>query len=61
VGSFPDVGAVALARSMQLTEENGDGDECGGVNPHTLTVKPDASGALVGVRWLGGWTSTNCK
>ena len=61
VGSFPDTAAGLLAQSMQLKEEPGDGDECGGVNPYTLTVKPNSSAGPIGVRWFGGWTSTNCK
>ncbi len=59
VGRFPGTGATALARSMRYKELPGEGDECGGGNPYTLTVRPDASGRPVGVEWHGHWTSTS--
>lgn len=61
VGSWPAVPAAQLAASLKLAEESGDGDECGGVNPYLLTVRPDAAAPAVGVRWDGYWTSTNCS
>lgn len=59
VGSFP-VSAATLAASAKLEELDGDGDECGGVNPYKLTVQPTAGGPRVGAIWEGSWESTNC-
>ncbi|WP_354698804.1 hypothetical protein DSM112329_04502 [Paraconexibacter sp. AEG42_29] len=59
VGSWPGA-TTQLASSLRLVETGGDGDECGGVNTYELTVRPEAAGEPVGVRWDGYWTSTNC-
>ncbi len=60
VGSFPTTDPAALAATMELKELNGEGDECGGSNPYTLTAKPDPASARIGARWFGSWASTNC-
>ncbi|MCW3014714.1 MAG: hypothetical protein JWO02_1806 [Solirubrobacterales bacterium] len=60
LGSFTGVPVMDLATSLQIEELDGDGDECGGVNPYRFTVRPDASTPAAGVEWTGGWTSTNC-
>jgi hypothetical protein len=58
VGQFPDADPVALTTSLKLEVGDGEGDECGGSNPYELRFQ--AGGAPSGVRWWGGWTSTNC-
>ncbi len=60
VGRFPDAGAPALAQSMQLKEGQGEGDECGGSIPYSLTVKPDPSAGRIGASWFGQYTNLNC-
>jgi len=61
VGSYPTVPAAQLAATATLQELDGDGDECGGVNPYKLTVQPDPSGPRLGAQWDGYWDSTNCS
>ncbi len=43
VGTFTGIAPKALAATAKLAEGQGDGDECGGTNPYTLTVQPDPS------------------
>jgi hypothetical protein len=57
VGSFQTVNLFSLTASATLTEGDGDGDECGGANPYTLSVTP-AGMATLGATWNGYWTST---
>jgi hypothetical protein len=61
IGSFPGGPVSALAASLRITEGDGEGDECGGVNPYRFTVRPEAGLPEAGVQWTGGWTSTNCS
>lgn len=60
LGSWPDVPAAQLAATVKLTEGDGDGDECGGVNPYTLTVTPDPAADPFGAIWEGYWERLNC-
>jgi hypothetical protein len=60
VGSFPGVKASALAATAKLAEGEGDGDECGGSNPYTLTVQPDPAAPPVGATWTGDWVRPDC-
>jgi len=60
IGRFPDAGAAALGRSMQLKEESSEGDECGGTTPYVLTVMPDPAAARIGARWFSNYQSLNC-
>jgi hypothetical protein len=54
------VPAATLAASLRVKELDGEGDECGGVNPYRITFRPGAGAAELGVLWDGYWTSTNC-
>jgi hypothetical protein len=60
LGTYPGVPAAALASSLRVKELDGEGDECGGVNPYRITFRPGAGAAELGVLWDGYWTSTNC-
>jgi hypothetical protein len=60
VGPFAAADHAALAASATLEELEGDGDECGGVNPYKLTVQPDPGADRVGVTWWGGWERPFC-
>ena len=60
VGTWADAAPDALAASARLEELDGDGDECGGVNPYKLTVQPDPAGARIGATWSGGWSRPDC-
>ena len=60
VGTWADAAPDALAASARLEELDGDGDECGGVNPYRLTVQPDAGGPRLGAQWFGGWSRPDC-
>jgi hypothetical protein len=60
LGRWTGVPAAQLATSLSLTEGDGDGDECGGSNPYTLTVQPDAASPATGVTWWGGWSRPFC-
>jgi hypothetical protein len=60
IGTWPAAAPDALAASARLEELEGDGDECGGVNPYRLTVQPDAAGPRVGALWSGGWSRPDC-
>lgn len=61
MGTWPAASAAALGATLKIAEEDGDGDECGGVNPYVMTVRPDPATPPAGVRWDGYWTSTNCE
>jgi hypothetical protein len=61
VGSYPSIAPATLAATAKLQELDGDGDECGGVNPYKLTFQPDSSGPRLGAQWDGYWESTNCS
>jgi hypothetical protein len=60
LGTFAGIPAKALAATAKLAEGQGDGDECGGTNPYTLTVQPDASAPPVGATWSGDWVRVDC-
>jgi hypothetical protein len=60
LGRWTGVSASKLAATAKLTEASGDGDECGGVNPYTLTMQPDPSAPAAGVTWDGYWERLNC-
>lgn len=60
LGRWPAVAPAALAATLKLTETGGDGDECGGVDDYTLTVRPDPAAAPVAVTWTGGWERPHC-
>jgi hypothetical protein len=60
VGSFGAGAASQLAATLKLSESDGEGDECGGTNPYTLTFQATAGGPSLGATWDGGWVSTNC-
>jgi hypothetical protein len=60
VGGFGAAAATQLASSLKLAEGDGDGDECGGTNPYTLTFQSTPGGPMLGAEWWGGWVSTNC-
>jgi len=60
VGTFTSIVPKALAATAKLAEGQGDGDECGGTNPYTLTVQPDPSAAPVGATWSGDWVRVDC-
>lgn len=61
LGTYAGVSAAALAASLRVKELDGEGDECGGVNPYRITFRPAAGAAVLGVVWDGYWTSTNCS
>jgi len=60
VGTFTSIAPKALAATAKLAEGEGDGDECGGTNPYTLTVQPDPSAPPVGATWSGDWVRVDC-
>ena len=60
VGTFTGIRASALAATAKLVEGQGEGDECGGSNPYTLTVQPNPSAAVVGATWTGDWVRVDC-
>jgi hypothetical protein len=60
VGTFTSIAPKTLAATAKLAEGQGDGDECGGTNPYTLTVQPDPSAAPVGATWSGDWVRVDC-
>jgi hypothetical protein len=60
IGQWPDVPVATLVGTLSLTVGDGEGDECGGSNPYTLTVRPDAAAAPVGATWWGAWQRTDC-
>jgi hypothetical protein len=59
LGTWPGQSAT-LATTAALDEGDGDGDECGGVNPYTFTVQPAGATASLGVQWTGGWSRPFC-
>jgi hypothetical protein len=60
VGHWPDVDIADLADSLELTiGSNGDGDECGGVDPYQATVRPVAGQPRVGAEWFNDWSSAS--
>jgi hypothetical protein len=58
LGRFEAAAGKALAASLKIAVGQGEGDECGGVNPYTVTVAPIA-GQRVGATWFTSWTSTS--
>lgn len=60
LGPLTAADPAALAASATLEELDGDGDECGGVNPYRLTVQPDPAADRIGVTWWGGWERPFC-
>jgi hypothetical protein len=60
VGTFTSIAPKTLAGTAKLAEGQGDGDECGGTNPYTLTVQPDPSAPPVGATWSGDWVRVDC-
>jgi hypothetical protein len=60
VGTFTGVAPSALAATAKLHEGEGDGDECGGSNPYTLTVQPDPAAPPLGATWTGDWVRPDC-
>jgi hypothetical protein len=60
IGTFPAIAPKALAATAKLVEGQGEGDECGGSNPYTLTVQPDPSAPPVGATWSGDWVRVDC-
>jgi hypothetical protein len=60
VGTFAGIAPKALAATATLAEGQGEGDECGGSNPYTLTVQPDPSAPPVGATWTGDWVRVDC-
>jgi hypothetical protein len=60
LGTWTGIPAARLATTLALTEGDGDGDECGGSNPYTLTVRPDAGAPALGATWWGGWSRPFC-
>ncbi|HEX6389995.1 MAG TPA: hypothetical protein VFZ89_11120, partial [Solirubrobacteraceae bacterium] len=60
VGSFGETAVAQIAATLKLTEGDGEGDECGGVNPYRLTFQASGGGPVLGAEWWGGWVSTNC-
>src|ERR1700712_27389 len=60
VGTWDTIPAETLAATAKLQELDGDGDECGGVNPYKLTVQPVAPGPRIGVSWDGNWERARC-
>jgi hypothetical protein len=55
VGSWPQTPAADLAAGAKLVVGSGEGDDCGGGNPYTLTVQPDPAGPRVGATWYGDY------
>ena len=60
VGSWPGTPAADLAGTLTLKSTSEDGDECGGVDLYTLTVKPQADADPVGATWDGAWERVDC-
>lgn len=52
--------AKALADTARIDIGDGEGDECGGTDPYTMTVVPDAAAPAVGVTWPGAWERGDC-
>lgn len=59
VGAWPDTPAGELARTLRLTVGEGEGDDCGGVDTFTATVRPAGASAPVGAGWSSSY-STPC-
>jgi hypothetical protein len=61
IGHFPDADLAALAASAQLTEGDGETDECGGSDPYTFTIKTSASGPAFGATWFADFIDVPIK
>jgi len=59
VGRWNNITSQALGATLTITEGQGDGDECGGAAPWSVTVKPIADQPVVGATMQSGWTSTS--
>jgi hypothetical protein len=60
VGRWPQIPAAVLAKTARLTAGEGEGDECGGVTPYLLSVRPDPAAAPVGAVWNRSWATEDC-
>ncbi|MDO9352539.1 MAG: hypothetical protein Q7T55_02525 [Solirubrobacteraceae bacterium] len=58
LGRFEAAAGKPLADSLKVVIGQGEGDECGGTNPYTVTAAPIA-GQRVGATWFTSWTSTS--
>ncbi len=58
VGRWESVAGDDFADTLSLEVGQGEGDECGGVNPYDATVEP-VDGQRVGASWWAYWSSTS--
>ncbi len=59
VGRWPGA-AAAAARTLDVVNDGGAGDECGGISTAVATVKPDAGAPRVGISWDLRFRTGNC-
>ncbi len=59
VGRWPG-SAAAAARTLDVVNDGGAGDQCGGMSTAVATVKPDAGAPRVGVSWDLRFRTGNC-
>lgn len=59
VGRWPGA-AAAAARTLDVVNDGGAGDQCGGMSTAVATVKPDAGAARAGVSWVLRFKTGNC-
>lgn len=59
IGRWEALASPAFADSLEVLVGDGEGDECGGVNPYDVTVEPLAGGARVGAEISAYWGSSS--
>ncbi|MBO9534360.1 MAG: hypothetical protein J7513_15415 [Solirubrobacteraceae bacterium] len=59
VGRWMGVSPETIGATMSITAGEGDGDECGGAGPWSLTVRPLSGQPRVGATWDSDWTSSS--
>lgn len=59
VGQWPGA-AAAAARTLDVVNDGGAGDECGGISTAVATVRPDAGAPRVGLSWDLRFRTGNC-
>lgn len=59
VGRWPDVAGTAFAKTLTIEVGDGEGDECGGTNPYSVTVRPVDGEPPVGLTAFVGWVSSS--
>ena len=56
-GAWPDTPAADLAATLELEQEPSEGDDCGGTEAFTASVRPTGSAAPAGVRWASSYVT----